>query len=200
VLMDVQMPEMDGLEAAAAIRERERGTSRHIPILAMTAYAMKGDRERCLESGMDGYVSKPIQPRELCEAIEKLTLANDRAVKDETAIIDRAEIHERVGDDRQLLHELIEVFLTDCPRLRQNVHEALLQGDAVKLHRAAHTLKGSVGTFAAGAAWEAAEQLERLAVKGDLSRAAEAVAQLETELERLKPVLLDLEHSQPTDS
>src|SRR6202011_264927 len=72
VLMDVQMPEMDGFEATARIRPREQGTGRHIPIVAMTAHAMKGDRERCLEAGMDGYVSKPIQARELLRAIEQL--------------------------------------------------------------------------------------------------------------------------------
>jgi CheY-like chemotaxis protein len=75
VLMDVQMPEMGGFEATAAIREQERGTGRHQPILAMTAHAMKGDRERCLEAGMDGYVSKPIQPKELLQAINALTRA-----------------------------------------------------------------------------------------------------------------------------
>src|SRR4029079_15391766 len=69
LLMDVQMPVMDGFEATAAIRARERGSGSHLPIIAMTAYAMKGDRERCLEAGMDGYVSKPIQPRELWQTI-----------------------------------------------------------------------------------------------------------------------------------
>jgi two-component system sensor histidine kinase/response regulator len=187
VLMDVQMPEMDGLEATAAIRERERGSGRHVPILAMTAYAMKGDRERCLEAGMDGYVSKPIQPRELWEAIDKLTPPGDGQT-----ILNHEEIRQRLGDDPNLLRELIEVFLADCPRLWQNVRDALAQGDAVKLHRAAHTLKGSLGTFAAQPAWEAAEHLEQLAGKGDMHRAAEAVPPLEAELQRLQLSLLEL--------
>jgi CheY-like chemotaxis protein len=73
ILMDVQMPEMNGLEATEAIRRAERGSGRHIPILAMTAHAMKGDRERCLASGMDGYVSKPIRSQELLDALQGVT-------------------------------------------------------------------------------------------------------------------------------
>jgi two-component system sensor histidine kinase/response regulator len=199
VLMDVQMPEMDGFEATAAIRQAERGTGQHIPILAMTAYAMKGDRERCLDSGMDGYVSKPIQPRELGEMINKLVARDGSAEKQEapvpTSVLDRDEIRERLGGDTKLLHELIEVFFEDCPRMWQSVRDALSQGDALKLRRAAHTLKGSVGVFGAQAARAAAERLEQLARTGDLQSAAEAVAQLEAELERLKPTLLELERS-----
>jgi len=78
VLMDVQMPEMNGFEAAAAVRAAERGTGRHLPIIALTAHAMKGDRERCLEAGMDGYLSKPIQTRALAQALAELTAASSR--------------------------------------------------------------------------------------------------------------------------
>ncbi|HEY7326840.1 MAG TPA: PAS domain S-box protein [Gemmataceae bacterium] len=199
VLMDVQMPEMDGFEATGAIRQSEHGTGRHLPILAMTAYAMKGDRERCLESGMDGYVSKPIQPRELGEMIAKLVAPGDSVPMEEApapaSVVDRNEIRERVGGDTKLLHELIEVFFEDCPRMWQSVCDALSEGDALKLRRAAHTLKGSVGVFGAQAAREAAERLEQLARNGDLQPAAEVVAQLEAELERLKPTLLELERS-----
>jgi two-component system sensor histidine kinase/response regulator len=199
VLMDVQMPEMDGFEATAAIRQAERGTNRHIPILAMTAYAMKGDRERCLESGMDGYVSKPIQQRELSEMIEKLVASGGSAEKNEKpahlVIIDRDEIQERVGGDTKLLHELIELFFADFPRMWQNIRDALFQGDAAKLCRAAHTLKGSIGVFGAQSAREAAERVEQLARTGNLAQAAGAVAHLEAELERLKPTLLELERS-----
>jgi PAS domain S-box-containing protein len=193
VLMDVQMPEMDGFEATAAIRQREKSTGRHTPILAMTAYAMKGDRERCLEAGMDGYISKPIQPRELCEAIERLApKAAPSAVND---TLDRQEALERVGGDAALLRELVEVFLADCPRLWRDIGDALARGDARQLNRAAHTLKGAVSTFGAHTAREAAQHLELLGQKGDLSGAAGAVARLETELERLKPALLELERS-----
>ncbi len=199
VLMDVQMPEMDGFEATAAIRELERETGRHIPILAMTAYAMKGDRERCLDAGMDGYVSKPIQPRELWQAIDRLMSSADSAVKNDVsttdAVVNRQDILERVGGDMDLLRELIHVFVADSPRLWQNVRTALTQGDAAQLNRAAHTLKGSVGIFGANAARAAAERLELLAEQGDLTRAGEAAAHLETELERLKPILRELERT-----
>jgi two-component system sensor histidine kinase/response regulator len=203
VLMDVQMPEMDGFEATTLLRQRERGTGRHLPILAMTAYAMKGDRERCLQAGMDGYVSKPIQPRELWETIEKLVSARPALSSAEESedkgqdILDRDEFLKRVGGDVGLLRELIAVFRTDCPRLWQNVRDALAQSDAVNLHRAAHTLKGSVGTLGAHAAAAAAEHLELLADKGDLAQAAEAVARLEKELQRLQPILLELERTAP---
>jgi two-component system, sensor histidine kinase and response regulator len=199
VLMDVQMPEMDGFEATAAIRQTERGTGRHLPILAMTAYAMKGDRERCLESGMDGYVSKPIQPRELSEMIDKLVASSGSFEKNETPanppVLDRDEIQARVGGDTKLLGELIDLFFADCPRMWQSICDALSLGDAIKLSRAAHTLKGSIGVFGAHTAREAAERVEQLAREGDLAQAAEAIAQLEAELERLKPILRELERS-----
>ncbi|HTU93278.1 MAG TPA: response regulator, partial [Gemmataceae bacterium] len=201
VLMDVQMPEMDGFEATIAIRQRESDTGRHVPILAMTAYAMKGDRERCLQSGMDGYVSKPIQPRELWETIDKLVDPDGMAALDEASVsagvVDRDEMMERVGGDAQLLRELIDVFFEDFPRMWQEVRDALAHGDARKLSRAAHTLKGAVSVFGAGAARASAERLEQLARTGDLASVGEAVAQLEAELERLKPILRKLEHSSP---
>jgi PAS domain S-box-containing protein len=199
VLMDVQMPEMDGFDATAAIRHREHGTGRHVPILAMTAYAMKGDRERCLASGMDGYISKPIQPREMWETITQFVNPRGPAAEDETPtleeVLDRREIQERVGGDTTLLRELIEVFFEDSPKMWQNLSAALAVGDAAKLSRAAHTIKGAVGVFGAQTAYEAAERLERLARRGDLTQAADTAAQLEAALERLKPMLRELEHA-----
>jgi HPt (histidine-containing phosphotransfer) domain-containing protein len=190
--MDVQMPEMDGFEATAAIRARERGTDRHVPILAMTAYAMKGDRERCLAAGMDGYVSKPIQPRELWQAIKQVVPADAPEANGSSSledILDRSEALERVGGDTALLGELIELFLAESVQLRRDLAEALRAGDASKLGRTAHTLKGAVSTFGAHAAREAAERLERLGRAGELADAAGAVTHLESELERLGPAL-----------
>ena len=189
VLMDVQMPEMDGFEATAAIRAREHGTGRHIPILAMTAYAMKGDRERCLAAGMDAYVSKPIQPRELWQAIEALVPANGEEQETVSPAVDVQEALDRVGGDSELLHELADVFLADCPRLWHNIAEALAKGDARQLARAAHTLKGSVATFGARAAQALAQQLELQGREGNLTHAADTVARLDGELQRLKSAL-----------
>jgi PAS domain S-box-containing protein len=189
VLMDVQMPEMDGFEATAAIRARERGGG-HLPIVAMTAYAMKGDRERCLEAGMDGYISKPIQPRELWQTIEKFSTA---AANEN--VLDRRQALERVGGDARLLRELIAVFLAESPKVLKEVAEALAERDAAKLGRAAHTLKGAVATFGAEPARAAAQQLERLGNRGDLAAAAAAVPHLEAEMERLQAALRELDSS-----
>jgi CheY-like chemotaxis protein len=190
VLMDVQMPEMDGFDATAAIRARERGTGRHVPILAMTAYAMKGDRERCLAAGMDGYVSKPIQPRELWQAIEALVPANGAEQEMASPAVDVREALDRVGGDAELLHELADVFLADCPRMWRNLGEALGKGDARQVARAAHALKGSVATFGARAAHGLAEQLERKGREGDLTQAADIAARLDDELQRLQSALV----------
>src|SRR5262249_17994652 len=120
VLMDVQMPEMDGFEATAAIREHERSTGAHLPIVAMTAYAMKGDRERCLDAGMDGYAAKPIQPQELWETIRSIAPAAagpgrvaEEPLRDQH---DWAPILARLGGDEALLRELAGLFLVECPK------------------------------------------------------------------------------------
>ena len=133
VLMDVQMPKMDGFEATAAIRDREKETGSHIPIIAMTASAMKGDRERCLEAGMDGYVPKPVQMNELLGAVEGIApipVGNETdpgSHKDE--VIDRVSMMARVGGDDELLNEVVALFLDDCPRHLSDIHEAIDSGD-----------------------------------------------------------------------
>ncbi len=120
VLMDIQMPEMDGMEATAAIREREKGSGSHIPILAMTAHAMRGDKERCLEGGMDGYVSKPILPADLFAEIERClgTPERDRPLPENSEgsgeQFDRASLLQRVEGDQELLAEMIHLFQQEC--------------------------------------------------------------------------------------
>jgi PAS domain S-box-containing protein len=192
VLMDVQMPEMDGLEATAAIRQQEVGTRKHVPIVAMTAHAMVGDRERCLESGMDDYLSKPIRARELLAVIEKISAGGPSPLdgQRDTSTVDWAAALERLQGDRELLEELIGVIRQEAPQLLAAVREAVERGDAAALRLSAHTLKGSLGNFAAARAVEAAKRLEIMGKQGDLSDAAQALAVLESELDRFLPELV----------
>ena len=162
VLMDVQMPEMDGLEATAAIRNLEKETGDHIPIVALTAHAMKGDRERCLNAGMDFYVSKPIQPQELIEVIDSLTQSYDEGSLSDskemttTQVFDLHEAMDRLEGDQELLLELIELFFEQSPMLMSEIQSAIERSDADQLYKAAHSLMGSASNFAAIAAFEAA--------------------------------------------
>ncbi len=202
VLMDVQMPEMGGFEATAAIRTLEKKLGKHLPIIAMTAHALKGDRERCLEGGMDGYVSKPVRASELFAEIERHVNGDAAPTADSVAaansapaaaeILDRESLLERVEGDFELLTEMIGLFQEDCPRLLAAIREAVSRQDAQMLERAAHTLKGSVSNFAAPAATAAALRLEQIARDAKLAEAADACAALEAEMERLKPVLVEI--------
>jgi CheY-like chemotaxis protein len=197
VLMDVQMPVLDGFETTAVIREKEKGTGRHIPIVAMTAHAMKGDRERCLSAGMDAYVSKPIQPQELFRVIEGLALGPAAEAvlprgPSGTGEIDWAEVQDRVGGDPELLRGVVTVFLDECPRMMAGVRQAVAGRDVAGLKRAAHTLKGAVGIVGARAAAEAARRLESLGREGNLSQAEDAYHDLEEAIGRLEPALTAL--------
>ena len=191
VLMDVQMPEMDGFEATAAIRAWEQGTGSRTPVVAMTAHAMKGDREHCLERGMDGYVSKPLRLPALFEVIDGLVpAARERPPEPPPGRgFDEAVALDRVGGDRNLLQDLVETYRAESPRWRADLRGAVAAGDAAALRRTAHTLKGAIGLFGATAAVVAADRLERRAACGDLGGAAEALAALEEALERLVPEL-----------
>jgi len=195
ILMDAQMPEMDGLQATAAIREIERGRGGHTPIIALTAHAMQGDKEHCLASGMDAYISKPVNPGELFAAIagllagENPTPAPIPGRKEDEPVLDQKELLRRVDGDLELLRELAEEFLEDCPRLLSEVQQAVVAGDAGTLEKAAHKLKGVTGTFAAKAASSAAQELENLGRQTNLARAEVAYSALEQEIELLKPAL-----------
>jgi CheY-like chemotaxis protein/HPt (histidine-containing phosphotransfer) domain-containing protein len=199
VLMDVQMPELDGLEATAAIRRGEAGQGRHLPIVAMTAHAMVGDRERCLASGMDGYLAKPIRARELLAVIEQvLSGANHSKTHISTAAADPAVVDwaialDRLQGDRGLLEEIVEVFREECPRLVAQARRAIAAGDAAELRLAAHTLKGALVNFAATDAVEAARRLEMIGKQGELAAASQAFEELERQLERLQPALAEMQ-------
>jgi PAS domain S-box-containing protein len=203
VLMDVQMPEMGGFEATAAIRQKEHqdrsGTPRprrHLPVIAMTAHAMKGDRERCLEAGMDGYISKPIQATELYSALETLVQASAETPApagsegNGAAETSWSEALARVGGDRDLLRELVQVFLDEIPALLEKLRQALAGRDAPGVQRLAHTVKGSMGQFGAEKACQAAQTLETIGQSGNLAGAERALEVLETELDRLEPNLI----------
>jgi CheY-like chemotaxis protein/HPt (histidine-containing phosphotransfer) domain-containing protein len=198
VLMDVQMPTMNGFQATAAIRKEEEITGRHLPIIAMTALAMEGDRERCLAAGMDGYVAKPLKVEDLVAAVENLgrwpevakppAMARPR----EQESMDSASALARVEGDAGLLKELVALFLKDLPDMLTNIREAVTAGDASAIERAAHKLKGSVGNFAARPAFEAALRLEVLGRDATLSEAGSAYAELENEINRLKSAMAKL--------
>jgi two-component system, sensor histidine kinase and response regulator len=194
ILMDVQMPEMGGLETTAVIRTKEKGGAAHVPILAMTAHALEGDRERCLAAGMDGYIAKPIRPQEMFRAIENLGSGPEKpAAPLDSDILDRREVLYRFDDDMELLREAVQDFLEECPRRLAALRGALACGDSDAVARLAHAVKGSVGNFAARRAVDAAQKLETIGREGEAARGLEAYTELEEAIERLKPALLALQ-------
>jgi PAS domain S-box-containing protein len=209
VLMDVMMPEMDGLQATAAIRDSEQGTGRHVPIVAMTAHVVTGDRERCLEAGMDDYVAKPIQAGDLQRVLERFfpavrafgydVAANEPVAQGANATcsgpelrLDKAALLTRLGGREDRMRKIVQVFLKEASQLMTEIQEAIRCGDAGRLKRPAHSLKGAVGIFGAPGVTEAAQQLEAMGQAGDMAAAGEAYAALEEALERLKPILVPL--------
>ena len=197
VLMDVQMPEMDGFEAAAAIRKIERGTGTHLPIVAMTAHAMKGDRERCLAAGMDGYLPKPVKREELIDAVERHSYESPAPEKDRLARkqpgLDRAAVLARLDGDEEQLAELAGLFIQESPKLLSAIQQAIEQDDAQGLERAAHALKGSVGNFVIPTAVKAAQTLETMGREGNLAAADTAYAVLQEEISGIVQVFQRLE-------
>jgi CheY-like chemotaxis protein len=192
VLMDVQMPEMDGFEATAEIRKREVISGTRLPIIAMTAHAMKGDRERCLSAGMDGYISKPVQAEELLKLTESFVAdARPSSPIEEPAytVMDRSLALARVDGDETLLADLAKLFCEESPKMMGAVREAVIARDADRLQRAAHSLKGAVATLAAQKAFDAALRLERLGRASDLADVEKAYSALEAQIQSLRTVL-----------
>lgn len=180
VLMDVQMPEMDGLAATAAIREFESESGRHTPIVAMTAHAMKGDRERCLQAGMDEYLSKPIRGRQIADMFIRLQLrpaeaphpasefpeAFATAGSGDDSIINWKNALDSVDQDRDLLMAVIDAFTQEAPRLLADAQKAIQEGDAPTLHRSGHTMKGALLSLGADQPSELAKAIEQLGASG----------------------------------
>lgn len=199
ILMDIQMPEMDGLEATAMIRARERSNRVHTPIIAMTAHAMESDREACLEAGMDGYVVKPIRASELFQTIidviqsKKSEKSHDGAsIRDEidNPVVDWAKALDVVQGDRELLSDITQAFLDECPKMAAQLHTALAEADGTTFQRAAHTLKGSLRYFGATKAFDIAHELECVGRDERFSEANELLVDVEAELDQIKPELL----------
>ncbi|WP_220634911.1 response regulator [Georgfuchsia toluolica] len=193
VLMDVQMPGLDGLETTGVIRNQEKLTGGHIPIIALTAHAMTQHRERCLEAGMDGYLVKPIQPAALHDAIARA--GRGQAVPKpapEMVILDRNALLERVDGDEQLLDEITGIFLSSGAELLARGREALANGDIQQFGYVVHTLAGMFRSLSADAATASAASLEALAMAGTRHELETGFAQLEREVERLTTELVSM--------
>jgi CheY-like chemotaxis protein len=189
------MPGMDGIQAANAIRAREPQDGRPIPIVALTAYALPGDEQRCLEAGMEAYLSKPIDPARLFATIDGLVAQVPETQRradqiggefpDQRPAIDRQALLEQSLGSRPLALQMVEMFLQTGPQLLVELRQALAGGDAVEAHEVAHKLKGILGTLAARPAFEAAFRVEARAREPDLESAGLYATTLELEMERL---------------
>jgi PAS domain S-box-containing protein len=205
VLMDVQMPVMNGAEATRQIRNPQSNVRDHaIPIIAMTAHAMRGDRERCIEAGMNDYVSKPVSPQALAEVLARwlpkkqdglgmsnagetpppCTLASSAPV-----VFDRAGLLDRVMDDEGLAQEIVECFLDDTPRQIEALRGYLDASDASGAERQAHTLKGSSSNVGGEALRALAFEMEKAGKAGDLGSVATRMDDLDREFVRLKEAM-----------
>jgi PAS domain S-box-containing protein len=216
VLMDIQMPEMDGLDATRAIRQREEVVGGHTPIVAMTAYVLEADRQRCLDAGMDDYVSKPIDRTELRDALRRASRAGQadslaQASSDQADVLadclpeavfadndadsceqepmDLQQVINEKGGDSELVRELAELFVDECPRMLQAIQEALRDGDVDELARSAHFMRGSLENFTRGSASSALQAIEASCQQEDLSKAREAFDHLEEHLGQITPAL-----------
>jgi two-component system sensor histidine kinase/response regulator len=189
VLMDLQMPVMGGLEATGLIRAAEAGTARHVPIVALTAHALKGDRERCLAAGMDGYLSKPVHGDDLVALLQALT--GGRATPSPSPI-SLDDVLARVDGDRELLAELAAIFREQARDLMGGLGAAVAAGDTRRVEQLAHTLRGSLATFGAQAAVQVAQDLELIGRNGQVAGAAELVARLDQQVAGIQLALAGL--------
>jgi signal transduction histidine kinase/CheY-like chemotaxis protein/HPt (histidine-containing phosphotransfer) domain-containing protein len=198
ILMDVQMPEMGGFEATARIREKEKISGGHIPIVALTARAMKGDREECLQAGMDAYVSKPLKLEELIAAVEKVesgqapteSIAESSLQPDrEKDVFDRSLAINGIDGDLNLFSEIAGIFISNCMHMISQIREAIRQGNASDLESAAHALKGSVSNFGAQPSVKLAQKLEIMGKNRHLGATMDVFTELEIEIENLRKAL-----------
>jgi CheY-like chemotaxis protein len=206
VLMDIQMPVMDGLEACNLIRahERQNGLPR-MPIIAMTAHALAGDRERCIAAGMDGYVAKPVLPAMLrAELLRVLSPAHTQDMSKEAAAprpalqgaaFDRNWMLSHIGGDEALMHEVIDIFLSGFGDMQTRLEEAIAARDPKAVREAAHSVKGAVSNFGAKEAATAAGLLENAGMRDETASFAALGERLLSLLQGLKSAL---EHEMAT--
>jgi signal transduction histidine kinase/DNA-binding response OmpR family regulator len=200
VLMDCQMPEMDGYEATGEIRNPESKVLDHkVPVIALTAHAMKGDREKCLEAGMDDYLCKPVNPQELCDILEKWVAKQNYSLQEETTvsdikpvqdIFDKASLIDRLMGDEELANKILGEFLEDVRRMITALKEALDNDDASLVQHRAHTLNGASATVGAVALQEMAHHIEVAGEAGDLDKAGSLVTKINEQLEMLSDLAL----------
>ena len=188
ICMDVQMPQMDGLTATRKIREKEGQTGSHIPIIAMTAHAVKGDREKCFEAGMDGYVSKPVTIRGIADAIAEFFPEEDRvdlALPSPPPFASgwsRSRLVQMLDGDESLARELVEIFLEEGPKQLENLRRAIETEDQQEVERISHGLKSELGYLGLKDAAEKAKELERIGREATLQSAAQLFTALETDM------------------
>jgi signal transduction histidine kinase/CheY-like chemotaxis protein/HPt (histidine-containing phosphotransfer) domain-containing protein len=189
ILMDVQMPEMDGFEATRRIRESEEATGAHTRIVAMTAHAMAGDRERCLAAGMDDYVSKPLRKEDLLRALDGATVSAGTDEKETTFLYDREELLSQCEGNEELMSELVSIFQENTPQIVQSIGDAIAKRDAPALAVSAHKLLSSLGAFGAREAGTLARRLERHGQENDFRGTKERFTELEREADKIYAAL-----------
>ncbi len=192
ILVDLQMPEMDGFQTAAAIRRREASGGRRVPIVAVTASALKSDRDRCLEVGIDDYVSKPMSKDQLVTMVAAHMTNAPAPAQTPWQPTDRAAYLRALGDDHDLARRLVAIFVEQAPSLLEAIRAAAAAGDAHALSQASHRLKGAMGNFPAIAAQDLATRLENAALAGHVQTARVILPSLEREMARMLRALPDL--------
>jgi PAS domain S-box-containing protein len=198
ILLDVLMPEMKGEECIALIRAKEKGSSSRVPIIALAGHAMRGERKRLMALGVDAFLSKPIQAQQLLDTIEGILSVPAAAGPGQLPgngqrnVLDRHQVLARFDGDKSLLGNLISTFFSDWPKLVAAGREAAERNDAPEFQRITQALRNNLALFSAQAACAAADRAELAGRGQNLEEAGEALAQLEEELERLRPALANL--------